>query len=233
MKLTDARAILEGAGCILVDEGTVTAVNAVQEASDIIHQSFSDFVKERQMNEGFFKDKYTKYKDAVISILKKEFGMVFPSEKNHALEDWIRDYFVDKFDETDCAKAIRDNFRKEFACESVEELEDAGFIVEGIRDGEDPEFARSLRKRFQEGMPEGCLVKQVFAANGEAVIRFAGYPRSSKLEIVWEYFDEDGSYSIYIDSKEAHSGVAIDIPDLIEQVRDFFAPSYWFTRRTH
>lgn len=135
MKLTDARAILEGAGCILVDEGTVTAVNAVQEASDIIHQSFSDFVKERQMNEGFFKDKYTKYKDAVISILKKEFGMVFPSDKIHALEDWIRDYFVDKFDEIDCAKAIRDNFRKEFACESVEELEDAGFIVENRRSG--------------------------------------------------------------------------------------------------
>ena len=135
MKLTDARAILEGAGAILVDEGTVTAVNAVQEASDIIHQSFSDFVKERQMNEGFFKDKYTKYKDAVISILKKEFGMVFPSDKIHALEDWIRDYFVDKFDEIDCAKAIRDNFRKEFACESVEDLKDAGFIVENRRRG--------------------------------------------------------------------------------------------------
>lgn len=135
MKLTDARAILEGAGCILVDEGTVTAVNAVQEASDIIHQSFSDFVKERQMNEGFFKDRYTKYKDAVVSILKKEFGMVFPSDKIHALEDWIRDYFLDKFDEIDCAKAIRDNFRREFATESVEELEDAGFIVENRRGG--------------------------------------------------------------------------------------------------
>ena len=47
MRLTDARAILEGAGAILVDEKTVTAVNAVQEASDIIHQSFSDFIKER------------------------------------------------------------------------------------------------------------------------------------------------------------------------------------------
>lgn len=112
-------------------------------------------------------------------------------------------------------------------------LNKAGFVCEGIRDGEDPEFARSLRKHFQEGMPDGCLVKQCFAANGEAVIRFAGYPRSSKLEIVWEYFDEDGSYSIYINSKEVHEGVAIDIPDLIDQVRDFFAPSYWFTRRTH
>ena len=47
MRLTDARAILEGAGAILVDERTATAVNAVQEASDIIHQSFSDFIKER------------------------------------------------------------------------------------------------------------------------------------------------------------------------------------------
>ena len=123
--------------------------------------------------------------------------------------------------------------KKESIADKEKELTDAGFIVEGIRDGEDPEFAKSLRKRFQEGMPDGCLVKQVFAANGEAVIRFAGYPRSSKLEIVWEYFDEDGSYSIYIDSKEVHEGVAIDIPDLIDQVRDFFAPSYWFTRRTH
>jgi hypothetical protein len=137
MKLADARAILEGAECILVDEGTVTAVNAVQEASDIIHQSCSDFVKERQMNEGFFKDKYTKYKDAVISILKKEFGMVFPSDKIHTLEDWIRDYFVDKFDEIDCARAIRDNFKRQFALgesmkldEAVETLQKAGFICE-------------------------------------------------------------------------------------------------------
>lgn len=112
-------------------------------------------------------------------------------------------------------------------------LNKAGFVCESIRDGDDPEFARSLRKKFKEGMPEECLIKQVFAANGEAVIRFASYPRSSKLEIVWEYFDEDGSYSIYIDSKEVHKGVAIDIADLIEQVRDFFAPSYWFTKRTH
>lgn len=47
MRLTDAKAILEGVGAILVDERTATAVNAVQEASNIIHQSFSDFIKER------------------------------------------------------------------------------------------------------------------------------------------------------------------------------------------
>ena len=116
-------------------------------------------------------------------------------------------------------------------------LNNAGFVCEGIRDGEDPELAKSLKKQFQTRMPDGCLVKQVFAANGEAVIRFAGYPRSSRLEVVWEYADyihgDDGSYSIIINSKEVHEGVAADVTDLVKQGRDFFAPSYWFTKRTH
>lgn len=51
MRLTDARAILEGAGAILVDARTATAVNTIQEASDIIHQSFADFIKERIVQE--------------------------------------------------------------------------------------------------------------------------------------------------------------------------------------
>lgn len=117
--------------------------------------------------------------------------------------------------------------------EAKQILNKNGFICESIRDGDDPEFAKWLRKHFQEDMPKGCLVKQVFAGNGEAVIRFAGYPRSQELEIVWNYFDEDGSYSIYIDQHEVHDGVAVDIADLIEQVKDFFAGSNWFVRRTH
>ena len=121
--------------------------------------------------------------------------------------------------------------------EAQQILNKAGLVCEAIQDGPDPELTTLLKKEFQTGMPDGCLVKQVFAANGEAVIRFAGYPRSSRLEVIWEYADyrhgEDGTYAIIINSKEVHEGVAADVTDLIEQVRDFFAPSYWFTRRTH
>lgn len=63
------------------------------------------------LDEGFFKDKYESYKDKVLSILYKHFGIKLPKDL-HDAEDWIRDYFVDKFSAFDCADSMRIHFRK-------------------------------------------------------------------------------------------------------------------------
>ena len=63
------------------------------------------------LDEGFFKDKYESYKDKVLSILHKHFGIKIPKDL-HDAEDWIRDYFVDKFPAFDCADAMRTHFRQ-------------------------------------------------------------------------------------------------------------------------
>lgn len=63
------------------------------------------------LDEGFFKDKYESYKDKVFSILYKHFGIKLPKDL-HDAEDWIRDYFVDKFSAFDCADSMRTHFRQ-------------------------------------------------------------------------------------------------------------------------
>lgn len=62
------------------------------------------------LDEGFFKDKYESYKDKVLSILHKHFGIKLPKDL-HDAEDWIRDYFVDKFSAFDCADSMRTHFK--------------------------------------------------------------------------------------------------------------------------
>ena len=117
--------------------------------------------------------------------------------------------------------------------EAKQILNKNGFICEGIRDGDDPEFAKWLRKHFQEDMPDGCLVKSVTANDGTAIIDFRGYPRFQQLKIIWRYFDEEGNYSLYIDDKKVLTSHAYDIQDLTQQIHEFFAGSNWFYRRTH
>ena len=93
-----------------------------------------------KVDEGFFKDAYQKYRAKVLGILQKTWGMVVPAELLHSVEDWIRDYFVDKFDELDCAHAIHDNFRRQAMGESMEisealvALHQAGLITEKKKD---------------------------------------------------------------------------------------------------
>ena len=60
------------------------------------------------LDEGFFGDAYTKYKFAVYKLLKKY--KVDLDNNIKEIEDWIRDYFLDKMDVYDCANAIKDNF---------------------------------------------------------------------------------------------------------------------------
>ena len=70
------------------------------------------------LDEGFFKNKYESYKDKVLSILSKHFGINLPKDL-HAAEDWIRDYFVDKFSAFDCADSMRTHFRQYGVAENM------------------------------------------------------------------------------------------------------------------
>ena len=121
--------------------------------------------------------------------------------------------------------------------EAKQILKDNGFITEALSTSKDDAFAKKLKDTFEKGMPNGCLVKSVFAANGEAFINFAGYPRSQKLEVEWVYDsdepDEQGAYTISIDGDYVQDGYADTAKDLTQQIREFFAGSNWFVRRTH
>lgn len=59
------------------------------------------------IDEGFFKDAYTKYKNTVLKQISK-YGVDLVKYAKE-IEDWIRDYFVDKMTPFECALAIRDN----------------------------------------------------------------------------------------------------------------------------
>lgn len=70
------------------------------------------------LDEGFFKDKYESYKDKVLSILFTKFRIKLPKDL-HAAEDWIRDYFVDKFSAFDCADSMRTHFKQYGVAENM------------------------------------------------------------------------------------------------------------------
>ena len=74
----------------------------LKEAISVLHTSGYELI-----DEGFFKDKYTKYKETVIKQIKK-YGVDLEKYEK-AIIDWIRDYFVDGMNPYDCALAIRDN----------------------------------------------------------------------------------------------------------------------------
>lgn len=59
------------------------------------------------LDESFLGDKYKKYKSAVLAILD-DYEVNFENNLKY-IEDWIRDYFLDRIPVYDCANAIRDN----------------------------------------------------------------------------------------------------------------------------
>ena len=65
-------------------------------------------IKEGQeIDEGFFGSAYDRYKKAVLKLISK-YGVELNNNLNE-IEDWIRDYFLDKMNVYDCAQAIKDN----------------------------------------------------------------------------------------------------------------------------
>lgn len=63
------------------------------------------------MNEGFFKSAYERYVQKVLKLAAKFAGQ--PIELNARVEDWIKDFYEDKFDPIDCARAVADHCLKE------------------------------------------------------------------------------------------------------------------------
>ena len=74
----------------------------LNEAKDYLNQNGYELI-----DEGFFGSAYDRYKKAVLKLISK-YGVELNNNLNE-IEDWIRDYFLDKMNVYDCAKAIRDN----------------------------------------------------------------------------------------------------------------------------
>jgi hypothetical protein len=74
----------------------------LNEAKDYLNQNGYELI-----DEGFFGSAYDKYKKTVLKLISK-YGVELNNNLNE-IEDWIRDYFLDKMNVYDCAKAIRDN----------------------------------------------------------------------------------------------------------------------------
>lgn len=74
--------------------------------------------------EGFFGNAYLKYKAKVMAALKK-LGVEIHNQK--ALDSWIRDFFVDRFDVEECIQSCRENiksFGKKPCCECCVHIND-------------------------------------------------------------------------------------------------------------
>jgi hypothetical protein len=84
-------------------EHLLVVVNmTLNEAKDYLNQNGYELI-----DEGFFGSAYDKYKKTVLKLISK-YGVELNNNLNE-IEDWIRDYFLDKMNVYDCAKAIRDN----------------------------------------------------------------------------------------------------------------------------
>lgn len=79
-------------------------------------QKFNEFV-----NEGFFGNAYLRYKNKVAQILTS-LGIVIDRSSVKKAEEWIRDFYLDKSDAFDCARALRDDLRSsDKLSESIEQ----------------------------------------------------------------------------------------------------------------
>lgn len=74
----------------------------LNEAKDYLNENGYEL-----LDETFFGADYKKYKKEVYKLLQKyEVDLV---NNVKIIEDWIRDYFLDKMTVYDCAKSIKDN----------------------------------------------------------------------------------------------------------------------------
>jgi hypothetical protein len=74
----------------------------LNEAKDYLNENGYEL-----LDDTFLGADYKKYKKAVYKLLQKyEVDLV---NNVKIIEDWIRDYFLDKMTAYDCAKSIKDN----------------------------------------------------------------------------------------------------------------------------
>jgi len=57
-----------------------------------------------------FKGKYKAYKEAVLKRVSK--SLTITAGMQHSVESWIRDYFLDGYDVSECAHAITHNIHE-------------------------------------------------------------------------------------------------------------------------
>jgi hypothetical protein len=89
----------------------------------------------KDMNVVFFKDKYQKYKDAVISLLKAR-GINAYSLGQY-FEEYCTDFFLDHMSEEDCASAFAsDRIAKEkmLTTEAKRIMREHGYRVKILKD---------------------------------------------------------------------------------------------------
>lgn len=74
-----------------------------------------------------FKDKYQSYKAAVLKKVAK--SLTITAGMQHAVELWIRDFFIDGFSVDDCAGAIKDNIHESLKRKEANQLLEAKRIL--------------------------------------------------------------------------------------------------------
>lgn len=82
------------------------------------------------MNESLFRKSYIKYKNAVLKNLKNRGLNV--ENLGHKFETYVRDFFIDKFDVTDCADVVFSAFHKELQSKSLKNKEVSMNLKEAI-----------------------------------------------------------------------------------------------------
>lgn len=93
------------------------------------------------INEGFFGNKYDSYKKRVLDTLAS-IGIVIDPSKMKRAEDWIRDFYADKMNVYDCARALRDDMRvKRVQCTEAY----AADIIDGAPAGTRLDVVKGLR----------------------------------------------------------------------------------------
>lgn len=74
------------------------------------------------LNEGFFKSAYERYKAGVLKMVQRIVQR--PVELTAQMEDWIADFYEDDFDVVDCAHAVCDHCIKEGIINNAQPLKE-------------------------------------------------------------------------------------------------------------
>ena len=88
----------------------------------------------KKISEGLFKDKYQRYKDVVIGVLKTR--GISALALGHYLDEYCRDFFADNISADDCAVSIaKDMIAKEKATvsEAMRVMREHGYRVKAYK----------------------------------------------------------------------------------------------------
>lgn len=149
-------------------------------------KSFSEYV-----NEGFFKSAYERYVQKVLKLVAKFAGQ--PIELTAKVEDWIKDFYEDKFDPVDCAHAVADHCLREGYINTTQPLkeevnmdrEDELFIAKKTaeRAGYKVEMPKAAPSRSNAIADNAARIAALKQRMGVAEPRPAVEPRSTAADL--------------------------------------------------